>query len=389
MGRRSDRYERRQALREVEQTDARESLERRWFKHTVEQAGLARLVTGADLHNEPFHRWVPYTQGFSPGLVRLFLESAPGIDYTAPAGVLDPFTGSGTVAIECARRDVAHRGVEAVAALAFLARCTGTRRFPPLPDLRNAATWQDAAARLTEDAHRAALMLAVSRRFDFSGRPRSDAAALPHEFNHVVRMMLTDLRSPMPRAVQVDEGDARSLALPDESAGGILTSPPYLSRHNYTRITAPLRRVYRFWYGQAGGLPDDDRQVRAHGEAKAGAPGSREAHPAETEACQALAIRNLGSLVQVIQAYFDDLATCLREFARVLRPGCPCWMILGGARIRDVYVPSDLVAAEMARERGFQVQELWIARRLINAGRKLGGLQDVAPRETVLVMRRL
>jgi hypothetical protein len=389
MGRRSERYEKQKAERTVEQAEAREAIERRWFKRSVETDGLGRLVTGADLHTEPHHRWLPYSQGFSPALVRLFLETAEGIDYGAPAGVLDPFAGSGTTPIECAKANVAHAGVEALEPLAFLARCTSLAEFPPLPDLRGAHTWQEAAERLVEPIHRAALMLAYGRRFDTDGRPRADAPPLHELFNDVVRMIRADQRTPLPRPVEVEPGDARWLTLLDESAGAMLTSPPYLSRHDYPQRTKPLLRVYRAWHADADMAAQRQRQMRAHAEAQAaGKRMPRESHPAELESIEALRIRSLGPIADVVSAYFDDLALFLSEAARVIRPGCPAWVVIGGARMRDVYIPSDLLAAEMAEAVGFEVRELRIARRLISAGRKLGTLHNIAPRETVLILRR-
>ena len=35
-------------------------------------------------------------------------------------------------------------------------------------------------------------------------------------------------------------GDARALPLADGCVGGVLTSPPYLSRYDYSRITGAL-----------------------------------------------------------------------------------------------------------------------------------------------------
>ena len=63
-------------------------------------------------------------------------------------------------------------------------------------------------------------------------------------------------------------------------------------------------------------------------------------------------------------------------------------MIIGGARLKGVYIPSDLILAECASTFGFAVRSVRVARNLIDAGRKLGRLTNVGPREVLLVLRR-
>ena len=79
----------------------------------------------------------------------------------------------------------------------------------------------------------------------------------------------------------------------------------------------------------------------------------------------------------------------MAECRRVLKPGGVAWMVVGGARLKDIYVPSDLILAEIAECAGFSVDALHVARRLIDSGRKLGRLHNVSPRETVVVLRAL
>jgi hypothetical protein len=115
---------------------------------------------------------------------------------------------------------------------------------------------------------------------------------------------------------------------------------------------------------------------------------AREAPSAVAETRAALLEIDEEHLVRLMLAYFADLHLVLGECARVLRPGGIAWMVMGGARLKGVYVPSDLIAAEMAEQCGFHVRELRVARDLIDVGRKLGRMGNVAPRETVIVLER-
>jgi len=366
-----------------EVTDAREALERRWFRQRRPAPEFRTLVTGADLRDEPFHRWLPYRQAFAPALVRRFLAEA-GVLRDAPVPVLDPFAGAGTTAIECARSGVPAVGVEALRSLAFLARARGAA-FSPVPRFDADASLDSLAALLEQPLHRAALLIAHLRRHSNEGRPLADAPPLGVILRAVLRMIRDDLAEPLPVPVDARAGDARALSyLDDASVGGLLTSPPYLSRHDYERITKPAEALYARWYGPA---PEQrETQVRAHPRAR-GRAWSAAPAPGVEEACAALRDIGAGKLAGVVRSYFDDLSAWLEEVARVLVAGAPGWIVIGGARLRDVYVPSDLILAEIAASRGLLVEELWEARRLIDAGRKLGGLDDVAPRESIIVIR--
>ena len=372
-----------------EATEAREAVERKWFGQIVRDDGLAPLVTGEQLGGEPFHRWVPMRQAFAPELVRRFLGEADGLELgPRKPPLLDPFAGSGTFVLECVRQGVEARGVEALESLVFRARARGAREIGDLPDLAGGESWEQVAQRLEEPIHRAALICAAARRYTSEGKLNRDAPSLGEVLAEVVDMMGEDLRQPLAMEPQVDRGDARDLdGMADASVGGVLTSPPYLSRHDYTRATRPHEMVYRYWYaGRDLGQRRED-QVRAHPKAYARQWTAR-MPPAVTEACRALVLVGQGKLAGVVRSYFEDMFAALAECSRVLAEGRPCWVVVGGARLKNVYVPSDTILADVAKTCGFTVAGIRVARRLIPAGRKFGGLSDVSPRESILVLRK-
>jgi hypothetical protein len=372
----------------IEPMAAREDLERTWFRRMKPMPELAPLVTGEQLADEPFHRWLPYKQAFAPKLVRLFLAHAEGLSAGEDGPILDPFAGAGTTAIECSRADVPCVGIEATPSLAFLAEARGARDFPEPPDLRGCANWQDYAERLSEPVHQAALILAVARQFSSDGKPLKHAPPLREVLPEVLDLLRADLQRPLPRSVDVRAGDARDLGdFADESATGVLTSPPYLSRHDYTRITQPHETVFAHWYAAPGLAERRESQVRAH--PRAYARDRSEPLPAVVDECeQALRMFEQPRSAGVVRSYFEDLRLALSEMARVLRPGDPAWVVVGGARLEGVYVPSDLVAAELAVVAGFEVRSIRVARTLTSSGRRLGMLEGVAPRESLLMLRR-
>ena len=386
---------------QAERTAAREEVERRWRPRIDRDQRLAPLVTAADAHHEPFHRWLPFRQGFSPGLIRLFLETNPDVaGQSEDAPVLDPFSGSGTTVIECGRCGVEAIGVDASPALAFLANARFERTFAPFPAIEGLASWNELAPRLVEPLHQAALMLAHGRRHTTSGEPNRGAKPLDALLADVIAMIRDDLRKPIPRSNEVVAGDARDLShLDDGSIGGVVTSPPYLSRHDYDRIAAPYHEVWSQWYGPSSeNAPcgDDDADssqrpsggpVPAHPHARVQPVDFSELPPAAGEACETLRAAGEGRLAKVTAGYFVDMGRVLDELARVLRPGAPCWIVIGGARLKGVYIPADLIVADLAEARGLRVEQACSARDLIHARRKFGGIGHVGPRELVLALR--
>ena len=403
-----------------EPTEARERLERRWAERLVEEPRLAVMVTGEAARREPIHRWLSYRQGFSPALVRLFVKENPAIRRGDPSPpVLDPFSGSGTCVVECARQGVHALGVEVLRSLVFLTEAKFEREWPPLPELTDTSSWERIAERLERPIHRAALMLAEARRHTAEGKPNRGAKPVAETLADVAVMIGDDLRHPAALLNRAIVGDARRLSgIADESVSAILTSPPYISRYDYARIADPIERVYCFWHEEdsaaeaarpnAARLASDtvNRADADHLKSQISnkpapeAVGSRSRIPKETaagaeyaaeavaEAAGALDAIGQAKSARIVRDYFRDMSQVLDECRRVMRPGGPAWFVVGGARLKDVYVPADLILAELADSSGFEVCALRVARDLTASRRKFGRLGHVAPRESVLVMRR-
>ncbi len=386
MGRRGDKAALYESAREP--TGMREALERRWYDRLTEMPHLATLVTANLAQHEPYHRWMHYKQGFSPGLVRLFLkQTADTVSQDAQYQVLDPFSGSGTTVIECARRKISAIGTDALPWLTFLTRMTGSRLFPPLPDLDPDKTCENLANVLEEDIHRAALMLAVVRQFTTAGKINKGAPPLSGLFEQIIATMQEDLTTPLPSQPDCQVDDARSLAsFDDASCGSVLCSPPYISQHDYRKIASPYETVYKLWYNESIASPDDTNLMASHPKSSPRHKRSELHHSAQAEARDHLIYIGEKKIARVVDEYFHDMKDFLQALRRVVVDGAECWIVIGGARPKGVYIPSDLILAEMAEKSGFTVESLCVARELVSPRRKFGHIGHVAPRETVLIL---
>ena len=368
-----------------EPTGAREAVETAWYPRMTFEPDLGRLVTAQGGRTEPFHRWLVFKQAFSPELVRRFLID--GFRGTGP--VLDPFSGSGTTVVECARQGIHAIGIDPSLALGFVTQSKFAREMPDPPDLSSIgqdAPRNEIADHLTHPIHRAALICAVFRRFTSRGKLNANAPPIAAAFSTITEMMREDIRRPLTFANPVEPGDGRDLhTIADASIPAIITSPPYLSRHDYKKLHDPLDEVYRHWYAETTPQPPPESRLPAHprSDGRASAPSES---PAVEEACGVLHMVGQRRLARVVRAYFQGMFAAIVEFRRVLLPGAPCQLVLGGARFKDVYIPSDTIVADFAESAGFAVDRIRVARRIIPTGRKFGRLTNVSPRESVLSM---
>lgn len=345
----------------------------------TERSELANEVTARGARSEPFHRWLNYVQGYSPGLVRRFLAEA-GV--SSPYPVLDPFSGSGTTVIECARLGQRAVGVESVLPLAFLTRARGFPRAlaPTLPT--GDGDYPALMAGATTPRDRAAVLFAAARTVDGEGQKRALTARPAEVVAQRMQWMDEDTCKPLVVMPEVVCGDARQLPFSNGVFGGVLTSPPYLSRYDYARINAPLLELHGGRSRNAS-RRSQVRAARVHGRRNA----TVDLPPAAEEAAIALEMQGDGELAATVRNYFSDLDRVIAEMARVLRPHSPAWVIVGGADMKRAYIPSDLILADMALAHGFQVESIFVARRLRPSGRRLGDLIDLSPRESVVCLR--
>jgi hypothetical protein len=334
---------------------ARVALEVSYEDRIVADPTFAPLVTGEQTKLEPFHRWLPFRQQFAPALVRRFLEEAAPRD-----PVLDPFSGSGTVAIECARNGRRGIGVEGIPVLAWLARS----RFRG------------------DDDERVAAVLAAGRTVTGDGRQKP-GAPLGERLEAARRMIAEDRARPLGVSGSIVVGDARALPLAGGSVGGVLTSPPYLSRYDYSRITSTLDAAWR-GNRRAAGPRQMSATLRARNPGRPEGPGHETLPEAVHEAVRAVEERGRRRDAETIRAYFGDLMRTLTELHRVARRGAPVWVVIGAADFEREYIPSDLIAADLGVLAGFEVEGVVEARKLRASLRRLGDLEGVSPRESVV-----
>jgi len=106
-------------------TVQRQALLRRFASRIVSRPDLRWLASFAGNRAEPVHRWFPYKEGFSRGLVEHLLER-----FNLPQGatLLDPFCGVGTTPLVARLRGLHGVGIDLLPLAVFVARLVSLYR---------------------------------------------------------------------------------------------------------------------------------------------------------------------------------------------------------------------------------------------------------------------
>ena len=189
-------------------------------------------------------------------------------------------------------------------------------------------------------------------------------------------------------------------SMPTGSIGGIITSPPYCNRYDYTRTYALELAMLGFDDEAVKNLrqemlsatvenrPKKDRKLARVPKAGTGRRllglilGSLE------EARQRGDLNN-PAIPGMVRNYFRELEFVIRQCHRVLMTGAPMVMVNDCVRYAGVTIPVDLILSDMARQAGFSVEAIWtLPRGKGNSSQQMGlhGRQEL--RKGVYVWRK-
>lgn len=162
-----------------------------------------------------------------------------------------------------------------------------------------------------------------------------------------------------------------------ESFGGLITSPPYCNRYDYTR-------TYALELAMLGVTEEEIRQLRQsllsctvenqdkeHLECKfkeqynvaIAAFESQELLQlilSYLDACLLNRQLNNNGIPRMVRNYFKELTLTIFECSRVLKHGAPMVMVNDNVRYQGVAVPVDLILSDVAQQAGFEVEGIWV-----------------------------
>lgn len=189
---------------------------------------------------------------------------------------------------------------------------------------------------------------------------------------------------------------------------GIVTSPPYANRYDYTR-------TYALELAMMG---VDEAGIRCLRQAMLSCTVENKAksyletqYPSEQyqtalqafetqevlqqilaylDACKANGTLNNTGIPRMIRGYFAEMALVIFQCARVLKPGAPFIMVNDNVRYMGAHVPVDLILSDFATAAGLNVEAIWVLPRgKGNSSQQMGAHGREEVRKCVYVWRKL
>lgn len=179
--------------------------------------------------------------------------------------------------------------------------------------------------------------------------------------------------------------DSRILPERATSYSAVITSPPYPNRHDYTRVFG-IELMFDFLNF------DENRALRhqsfeSHPESRPERPSAKNYKPPQK---LERSIRELedGRLQHMLRGYFLDMHLCLREVARVCRPGAKSAFVLGNAQYSGQPILVDEFTAELGEKVGLCCREIRTVRWRGNSSQQMGKYGRNASRESIVIFEK-
>jgi len=186
-------------------------------------------------------------------------------------------------------------------------------------------------------------------------------------------------------------GDARLNPRSVRRADCIITSPPYLNRHDYTRVFA-LEMALHFTDRNQDLIDYRHTSFRSHVEARP----LRECAPQGYVIPDALATalsslrpnlkkHDVSRIPRMITGYFEDMHATLDALWNRLNPGGHVAFVLGNVRFAGVMIPVDEVVAEIGEQVGLVVDKIVVARYRGNSAQQMAEYGRQPSRESMIL----
>lgn len=379
------------------------------IKHRLD---LGPSVGPKELRRLPIHRWFVYPHSFSASLINEIFDNI-GID--APSVVWDPFVGAGTTMVTCRQRGLRASGTD-ILPLSIVITQAKVSNY----ETSELETWLSKLARTplidsnlleetdisllkkafppearcyAQQIRRAIIGQVPSKLRPFfltalvniyhlfgsyiidGGWPRltkapvKEAEWLFPDFLQEAEEMIEDVRReplyfrPTKYSYTAHIADFRRRPRKG-SVDAIITSPPYLNKHDYTRLFAPELSLL--------GLSKNAEltklrysSLRSHVEAKPNK--HRQVLPLPDVLCDIISIvreraNDHHRVSQLISGYFEDLFDLLRVCSISLKNGGYICIVVSNVQFAGTPIPVDEILPELANRVNLRLQEKWLLR---------------------------
>jgi hypothetical protein len=190
--------------------------------------------------------------------------------------------------------------------------------------------------------------------------------------------------------IKVKVADARTATM-QQDISACITSPPYVNRHDYTRVFA-LELALLSVSSAEELISLRYKTLRSHVEAK---PLRRANVPPEkipSSVSRTIArIDASGSndrrIPQMIRGYFEDMFLVMQNIANNLKPNGYVALVVGNTQFSGVMIPVDQILASIGKSVGLIPEEIIVARWRGNSAQQMGTYGRSPARESVVILK--
>jgi len=394
---------------------------------------LSRAATPRLLKRRPVHRWFYFPHSYSPELVEAILDIW---ELQTGSYIVDPFVGAGTTLLVARDRGYNALGLDlsplavlvsnvkvanydplaiqmSLSAVLDAAQSSQERPGKPSPRLARALTkaeytalWRLRQAILQVDEPIRGLMLVglmgilpqFSRAVADGGWFRwvekpEQADAILSAFRTQMQQMLREIE--LARPAEVDHQlctqtmaichDARRIHLLPYTFDGLITSPPYPNRHDYSRIFQI--ELLALGYGEDSIFRLRHDSLRSHVEARAPRGVTTEGYqiPAALQACLNKMPSDVDRRIpRMLKGYFEDMYLVLRSARQTVKPGGRLAFVVGNVRHGGVLIPVDEILADVGEMAGLHWTGTWVIRLRGNSAQQMRKYGRMPARESIV-----
>lgn len=384
--------------------------------------------------DKPVYRWHGYKHSFSKDLVDNLINE---FELSEGSWVLDPYVGSGTTLLACKEKRIKGIGYDISPFAVFLTNTkldnynktelikslqnilkkttsgnsNNNYDLPDIPLIKKAyrkELWNEILCirrqilKLKVDKNRNFFLLALFSILESVSNTTKSGGFLritkreirkgtvKKRFEEAALSMIGDLEVEALRKNKSNliarVGDARKLRT-KRIYNAIITSPPYLNRHDYTRIYS-LELILNF-------VKDNEQlkklryeTLRSHVEARKKYDSNGYMQPTKLTRIIKMIEKNgtnNGQVTAMISGYFEDMYLCLIEMKRVLETKGKIALVVSNVRFSGVNIPVDEILGNIGEDVGLKLKEIRVVRLRGNSSQQMRDYKKSFSRESIII----
>lgn len=394
---------------------------------------LSRAATPRLLKQRPVHRWFYFPHSYSPELVEAILDTW---ELQAGSYIVDPFVGAGTTLLVAGDRGYNALGLDLLPLAVLVSNVKAanhhpeaiqtalstvlnvvqsSRECPEEIPTRLARALTEAEYTLFWRLRRAILQFHEPVRgfmlvgsvnilpqfsravadggwFRWVEKPEQADLILP-AFQSKVQQMLNEIeevKSAKNSCKQLNQTmavqhDARCIHLLERTFDGLITSPPYPNRHDYTRVFQI--ELLALGHSEDSIFQLRHNSLRSHVEAYPPGDVLIEGYhmPEALQACLDKMPSDVDQRIpRMLRGYFEDMYLVLCSAKPSMKPKGRLALVVGNVRHAGALIPVDEILATVGKMADLHWAETWVIRLRGNSAQQMGKYGRVSSRESIV-----